>query len=291
MLLGLTMMHDADTTAPHSLVLATQQKHAALQHWNIATKLFNLLLTKPIIPAYRDAVWATGMLIGAASFWYMNSHDPAEVWPLKPSEPDDLAWLKLGEGKKFLWRIADPSRPDSVFYELMQNKNRPCHSAVEWIEMYDTAMQLPQRVKQIFNLTPTSTIENNVYHLPLLILSRIQNVHLTHDNVVSFLYVTAFVTPELLHLLEIKDPRAVFIIGWWFDLIADGDLWWMTSRAKVERHAIRIWLWREDKIFGLARLLDDLALDPGAQVDFDVEAPASSIWAHAWKMDNNSIRV
>ena len=282
MLLGLTLMHDADLQFSRCLSSYTRHKHAGLQHWNMGSRLFNQLLSKPILPAQRDAVWATGVIIGATSFWYINSNNIEEVWPLKPSEPDDLAWLRLGEGKKSLWRIADPTRPDSVFYSLMKDKAPHCPSVPVWISTHDTTMRIPQHIQQIFDITPTSTVDNNVYHLPFFILSRIQHVRLTHANVLSLLYFTASITPELLQLLEIKDPRAVFILGWWFKIIEDGDLWWMVSRARIEGRAIHIWLQREEKVYGLAQVLEDLTREPIARNDEESGMPIS-IWAHDWK--------
>lgn len=103
-------------------------------------------------------------------------------------------------------------------------------------------------------------------------LSRIQDLRLTQENALKFLYITAFVTPEFLALLESKDKRSVFILGWWFKMMRDGELWWMARRAKVEGEAIRVWLQREEP--GLAELLDSLGrrkfVDGG-----DVIAPQS----------------
>ncbi|KAH4895281.1 hypothetical protein HBI80_221180 [Parastagonospora nodorum] len=118
--------------------------------------------------------------------------------------------------------------------------------------------RIPPRLKRIFGVTSTSTIDNNVYLLTLTLLSRLQNQRLTIATSQSFLQAIAFVTPELVRLLESKDPRAVFIIGWWFKMMADGDLWWMVPRAKIEGRTIRIWLEKEDGVFGLAQVLDDL---------------------------------
>jgi len=285
MLLGLTLMHDADLVHSRRPELYASHKLAALQHWNTGSKLFNQLLAKPILPTKRDAIWATGVIIGATSFWYVNSDKVDEVWPLKPSEPDDLAWLRLGEGKKSLWRIADPTRPDSIFYQLMKDKAPHCPSVPAWISTIDTSMmRVPQHIKAIFGVTPTSTFKNNVYHLPLFILSRIQSVRLTHANVLSFIYFTAFITPELMHLLEIKDQRAVFLLGWWFSIIEDGDLWWMSSRAKIEGWAIRLWLERGDDGFGLAGVLDGLRRETRERVVEGWDAPVE-IWAHDWDED------
>jgi hypothetical protein len=268
MLLSLTLMHDADISSAYSASTAKHQKHQALQHWNTATKLFNNLLTKPICPSQRDAIWATGVIIGAASFWYTHSTtDVSQVWPLKPTEPDDLSWLRLGEGKKALWRISEPKRPDSMFYNILKFKDNYGHAEPDWVRRPEAMAFLPPHIKRIFDVSETSTIENNVYLMPLLIISRLKNMRLSHANVISFLYVIAFVSQRFIALLEAKDTRAVFVIGWWFKLMSDGDLWWMVSRAVIEGCAIRIWLEREDKVYGLARVLDGLVREPGPRMD------------------------
>jgi hypothetical protein len=262
MLLSLTLMHDSDTSTARFPSTAKKQKHASLQHWNTATKLFNNVLTKPILPSQRDAIWATGVIIGAASFWYIHSDDIEQIWPLKPREADDLGWLRLGEGKRALWHIAQPKRPDSMFHDILKFKDSYLRAEPEWVRSPDATSLLPAQVKQIFDITAASTIENNDYLMPLLIISRLKNMRLVHGNVIGFLYVIAFVTPEFISLLENKDARAVFVIGWWYKLMGDGDLWWMVARAKIEGRAIRIWLKREDKTYDLARVLDGLVREP-----------------------------
>jgi hypothetical protein len=276
------MMHDSDLASLSTPSLAAQHKTLSLQHWNTASKLFNALLAKPIAPTHRDAVWATGVVIGAASFWCVNSPHVEQVWPLKPSEPQDLAWLRLGDGKRTLYRISNPARPDSVFHHLMKRNFSHCHSVPEWIDTYGSAIETTPDIKRIFNITVTSTVDNNVYYLPLLILSRIQNMRLTHENVLSFLYVTSFITPGLLEILDRKDVRAVFLIGWWFQLIEDGELWWMTNRARIEGRAVRLWLEREDRVYGLARVLEGLLVSGGrAEKVYEMGLPIN-IWKHEW---------
>jgi hypothetical protein len=280
MLLSLTLMHDAHLSSAPSTAL--HLKHTALTHWNSASSLFNALLAKPIAPADRDATWATGVIIGAASFWYVNSTSISGVWPLKPSEPEDLAWLRLGEGKKALWRIAEPARPDSVFHELMKGNSSHCHSVPQWVDEYGASINASERMKRVFGIGVTSTVESNVYHLPLLILSRIQNMRLTHANVLSFLYVTAFITPKFMDLLERKDVRAVFLIGWWFRMIEDGEVWWMASRARIEGRAVAVWLEREDSEYELAGLLGELMEDKGVERNEELGLLPVNIWEHEW---------
>lgn len=254
MLLGLTLMHDADLCLDQLPALATRHKYVALQHWNLAMKSFNQILAQPIPPSYRDAIWATGVYIGAASFWYVESTHIEEAWPLKPSEPGDLLWMKHGEGKQHLLQIADPTRPDSVFHEVIKTHG-PCNTPPEWITRNDIS-RIPPCLQHVFGITSDSTPVNNVYYLPVLILSHIQDMHLTHQNAQTFLYITSLITSDFLSLLEAKDAGAVFVIGWWFKLVQDGKLWWMVRRAVVEGQAVRLWLRKHNDL--LADLLDSL---------------------------------
>ncbi|KNG44321.1 Pyridoxal-phosphate dependent enzyme [Stemphylium lycopersici] len=151
-------------------------KHLSLLHWDHATTLFHHVLTHPIPPSYRDAIWATGVHLGAASFWYFESSDPTTAWPLKPPEPSDLSWLKIGEGKRHLWRVADPTREDSLFHHVLKRKS--FSPPPEWMSS-----------------------------------ERIRRTRLTHANVLYFLCFTLFITPKFTTLLETKDVRAVFLLG------------------------------------------------------------------------------
>ncbi|KAF2796585.1 hypothetical protein K505DRAFT_237379 [Melanomma pulvis-pyrius CBS 109.77] len=259
MVLSLTLMHDAHL-ATHSPSLAASTTRASLQHWNTATKLFNRILSNTILPSARDAIWATGALIGATVFAYVESSDPFTAWPLKPSDPHDLDWLKLSEGKKAIWKLADPLRPDSIFHNISKE-----HSFVEipqWIRANNLST-IPEDVLAIFDITPESTVTNNVYHLPTLILSRLHSLAPTHDNALNFLYFMGYMTADFRGLLETKDPRALLLLAWWFKKLEKGELWWLTRRAKVEGEGIRIWLERWHGVGALNDLFDRLEMPRG----------------------------
>jgi hypothetical protein len=255
MVLSLTLMHDAHL-AKHSPAVAATHTRNSLQHWNTATSLFNDVLSNPIRPAARDAIWATGALIGATVFAYVESTDPFAAWPLKPSDPNDLDWLKLGEGKKAIWKIADPLRPESVFHNI--SKEHSFADIPEWIKANDLR-RLPEEVLTVFDITPGSTVLNNVYHLPVLILAQLHDLTPTHDNVINFLYFIGYMTAKFRDLLEAKDHRALLLLGWYFKKLENGELWWMIKRSKVEGEALRIWL---DRCYGqgvLSELFERLA--------------------------------
>ncbi|KAF2108396.1 hypothetical protein BDV96DRAFT_636934 [Lophiotrema nucula] len=239
MLLCLTLLHDADLARPYDERAATKSTHLALQHWSTATKLYSEVLSKPIQPHVRDSLWATASMMGCSTFAYIESPDVREAWPLKPPDPNDLDWLKLSEGKKAIWELANPSRPDSVFKMMAQEHH---YLAVpKWVEENDLS-GLSQDMRDLFDIGPDSTVQNNVYHLPALILSQLQFMKPDHDNVLNFLYFMGYMTPEFRNLLEIKDPRALLLVGWWFKRLNNAEIWWLRRRASVEGESVRIWL-------------------------------------------------
>ncbi|KAF2703130.1 hypothetical protein K504DRAFT_508307 [Pleomassaria siparia CBS 279.74] len=245
MVLGLTLLHDAHLCT-HSPALAATYTHNALQHWNTATKLFNHVLSNPIIPTARDAIWTTGALIGAVVFAYVESPDVSTAWPLKPPDPNDLDWLKLSEGKKAIWKVADPLRPDSIFHNIYQEQG---FAAVPtWIEENDLS-RIPPDILAIFDIGAQSTLTNNVYHLPVLILARLDDMTPTHEDILNFLYFMGYMTAGFRHLLQSKDPRALLLLAWWFETLKDGDIWWLKKRSKVGGESIKRWF---EGRFGIA---------------------------------------
>ncbi|KAF2195174.1 hypothetical protein K469DRAFT_743806 [Zopfia rhizophila CBS 207.26] len=241
MILSLTLLHDAHHASSSSSSLSFAYTTLSLHHWNTATAIFNNVLSQPIKPSSRDALWATAALIGALVFAFVESPDVEQAWPLRASDPHDLDWLKLSEGKKAIWQIAEPTREDSVFRLLA--KERESNPVPGWIADNDLSGLSPE-LKALFNLRPDSTVHNNPYHLPVIILLRLQSFIPNHDNVLNFLYFMGYMTPEFRILLEIKDPRALLLLGWWFKRVEVCEIWWMRRRAQVEGKAIAVWLGR-----------------------------------------------
>ena len=132
-----------------------------------------------------------------------------------------------------------------------------------------SGQRIAARVIEIFGMTDVPKEDASLYYQIILALSKCPNVKLTHENALKFLYIMAVITPEFLELLETKDIKAVFIMGWWYILLTTGDLWWISRRARIEGQAIRIWLRRQQGGTELADLLDEIERHSG-----DEEAPA-----------------
>jgi hypothetical protein len=241
MLLSLTLMHDAYLLEPISPQTAASHQTLSLQHWHTATTLFNAVLSRPVPDSYRDAVWATGALLGAAVFAYVEPSCPEEAWPLKPADPSDLDWLKLGEGKKAIWKVANPTRPDSVFRDMAKYLNHLRLPA--WAAEPDFAA-VPNCWKRVFNINADTTIHNSPYCFPVIVLSRLHGLTASHDTIIEFLAFMAYMPVEFKMLLECKDARAMMLLMWWYRKLEHGELWWIKKRAAVEGRAIEMWLER-----------------------------------------------
>lgn len=99
-------------------------------HWYQATALFHRRLATAssvqdpsTLPSSElDSLWTAGALLGAASFALLDVQSVDNVWPLKEFDPLDLDWLKMSDGKKVVWNLADPTRQESIFHELLAEK-------------------------------------------------------------------------------------------------------------------------------------------------------------------------
>jgi hypothetical protein len=255
-------MHDAyllsTSTSPNPSLTAALT-HASLQHWNTATHLFNVVLSRPIAPESRDALWATAALIGTNVFAYVEApvDDVSQAWPLKPADPNDLDWLRLTDGKKAIWKIAQPAREDSIWSYAAREH------AFEHAYPEDTCSPfsaVPADLKRLFGIDDDSTLQNNPYYLPALILVRLPDKGPPRrENLLHYLHFLAYMTPGYKDLLERKDPRALLLLRWWFKLVEESELWWLKKRAVVEGRAVQVWLesyWKHGDVPGF-RGLDD----------------------------------
>ncbi|KAH7115213.1 hypothetical protein B0J11DRAFT_127104 [Dendryphion nanum] len=259
-MLSLTLMHDAHLAPSHSPSLAASPTSASLHHWNIATTLFNRVLSRPIDLSSRDALWATAILFGIAGIAYVESTNPSLAWPLKQTDSNDFNWLRLSDGKKAIWRIADPLRPDSAFSSVAGANLDSAQMLPVWIQENDfRGLDKDEELRLVFGITPNSTIDNNPYHLSLLILARLRLTPPTQDHVITYLLFIGHMGNGFRDLLEVKDPRAVLLMGWFYKLLENSEVWWLRRRAETEGVGVHIWLQTHHSgERGLARLFERL---------------------------------
>ena len=232
--LTLTLMHDQHL-APE---LNSKLTAAIAFHWSQGAYLLNRRLSDGIVPSERDALWACAGLLGALSFASSPAHTPEESWPLKPHSPSDLDWLRMTEGKRAIWKIADPMREDSLFYPMVPNFMQfatPDSCSAE-------LQKLPPELIQLCNIHDSITPDSNPYLAAASFLARMIGIECSAQNFGSFLSLMGCMHRDFRELLEQKDPCALLLFAYWYAMISSLQEWWMLRRTSLECQAICTYL-------------------------------------------------
>ena len=130
-LLALVTMHDRYLSNEPFAAPSTKESF----HTYHATALFSNKLSQPIKHCEKDALWAASALLGCIAIASIDAKCAEESWPYRAADPSDLNWLRISEGKKEIWRLANPLREDSVWSAALNFE----------INRQDDVPEVPQR--------------------------------------------------------------------------------------------------------------------------------------------------
>ncbi|KAK2767302.1 C6 finger domain-containing protein [Colletotrichum kahawae] len=240
--LAITHLHDMSLTT----TTTTAANPAFTFHWYRAISLLHRKLSQPILPRERDALWVAAAFVGVASF--ANTSDiacPRDAWPLRPLCWEDLDWLKLGAGKKQVWRLTDPLRSEGIFRDvanelythvlLPASKMRLGAEDVAYMRA-----NLPDGFCELYELGEGSP-EDNPYWTAAESLAACwgrRRGPRSREEGKPFLTFLSKLDPRFKRLLEHKDERAMLMLAYWFARVCDRKYWWMWRRAVLETLAI-----------------------------------------------------
>lgn len=218
----------------------TKQSAAIAFHCSRGAALLNSRLSGSINPSERDALWACAGLLGASTFASVEATTPEEAWPLKSERSSsDLDWLKMSESKKAIWKIADPSRPDSIFHSLLPDVMR--FSSVLPCSLSESELRcLPLELVQLCGLAVDSTqaLRDNPYVASASFLARAINVECTTSNVGVFFGFFGCMHPNMKQLICQRDPVALLLVAYWYVKMGQCRQWWIWRRSRLEGMAI-----------------------------------------------------
>lgn len=197
-------------------------------HWYQSTSLFNRRLTGPIETKDKDPIWGTAAALAVLTFSTPDSYTPEESWPLKPSDPSDLEWLRMSKGKMSLWRMANPLRPDSLF-RVMASTYAQMQSPLPEKGIDGIARGLAI----VCHLEDSSTPENNPYFNAAHAVSQIQDLPDSQVTIGQTERFTRSINGPFRSLLLEKDPVALLLLYLWYCKAGRG-IWWIEARARVE---------------------------------------------------------
>jgi hypothetical protein len=230
-MLTLTIMHDRCL----GMDLSTKQDKAMALHWSQGAAMMNNKITNGVKQSEKDALWASAVLLATLAFASIEAETPDETWPLKPSSSTDLDWLKLIEGKKEIWKIADPHRSDSIFYpQIPRFESHKKDFAAQEVDLSG----LPPELVKICHINNTSSTENNPYLLLVTTLARLNPIACTPDTFGLYFSFFGAMDLEFKHLLGLKDPAALLILASWYARVCHLKQWWLWRRTSLECRAI-----------------------------------------------------
>ncbi|KAK4223044.1 hypothetical protein QBC38DRAFT_517842 [Podospora fimiseda] len=266
LVLTTTLLHDRQASSP--LKITPQPSPEELFHLATGSSQFNQLLSLPsshITSPQKDAIYFGAILLACTSFAQIDSQLPiTSHFPFTSGE-HDLSWLRFCCGKKAIHKLVDvPSRPDSALRTIAGDFTLPMgQSPVAGVDFHSdrkAMSNLPETLIKLLGLDFEGvTPSTNVYYTVTIFLGKMLALDLTFPgNVLVCLILISNFPVRFIELLEIKDPRALILLGYFYGKIVQSKRWWMMERPRVEGRAIVEYLrgYYGGDILGLEGLLE-----------------------------------
>lgn len=217
-------------------------------HCYQGTSQFKRALMQPIKDEAKDALWASAALLGAIQMATFEARTPDEAWPLKRPDEADLDWLKMSEGKKAVFRIASPMRPESRFCRVSNGHGgAPDYRPIIEKRLCgrEELVGLTRDFSDLFGLGPEESAADceNPYYEPGMTLARLLHVQCDGDNILEFMGFMMHLSAEFKRLLKGRDARALLMFAFWYAKLWRGQ-WWLNRRGLIEGQAICLYLER-----------------------------------------------
>ena len=247
--MSLTMMHDRHLL--HSP--PPPPSKAELFHLYSGTALFSKTLSGPLTSSKRDAIWAAAVFLGAGTLASIEAQTPEQAWPLRKPCENDLDWLRMYDGKRALWNIADLYRPDSCLRSMVEEA-----AFIHDMAAPDPMLKkLPRELSKLLGLCGDTNTPTNPFYIPANILNNLMTMESNQSTVLCFYSFVSLMPVEFKILVQDKDPYALTLIAYWFALFSQYRAWYMWRRFTLECQAICIYLERyHSKLTHLDAILD-----------------------------------
>ena len=208
---------------------------AEAYHMNQALVTFQTILSRPIHPDDRDSLIVASSFLGVVSFFNLEASSVEEVWPLIDC---DMSWLSLSDGKRAVWRLANPLKQDSFWNRVGQMYDKD----------HEPTPELPKHTPSIFDYLcsedPSSpaALTNPLYKTSRALVPLLDK-EINDSTWLEFLTFVCYIDPPYKLLLERRDPWAMLILCYWFMKMCRGS-WWTASRSILQGQAICLYLER-----------------------------------------------
>ncbi|KAI7212850.1 hypothetical protein KC333_g6915 [Hortaea werneckii] len=208
-------------------------------HWTRSAVLLKKRLNQPIATKDKDPIWGTAATLALLSFSFTDTELPNYSWPIRlpgDSGVDPLDWLRMDNAKTSLWHVANPLRSESIFSIMKETYAKLASPLPE-----RGAEGIPGLLASVCDLGGLSTSETNPYFSAAHALSQLLEIEDSRVTVGHTQRFTKCIHGAFETLLRARDPVALLLLYLWYSK-AGRSIWWIESRARIERPAIRLYL-------------------------------------------------
>ncbi|KAI9155471.1 hypothetical protein HJFPF1_08055 [Paramyrothecium foliicola] len=224
----------------HHVVSSSANRIAEHYYQGQAIHGFQSALGQALNQQSADALLLTAMMLNLLSFPLTGIGEDAEPEASWVFRTDDqrCSWMSLNMGLKSLLTATRAFRQDSLMrwvYEASDDEAN--NSSVSELLLGD----VPASWRTFFNFESDQASKNNLFYEPVRILALLRRLPPSPDA--CLLYVSFFgkLDAAFRKQVEGQDPRAIWLLGFWFGLLRRYDFWWMRDRVKRDHQAVILW--------------------------------------------------
>jgi len=218
--------HTADP-APHHIV------ELGLVAASISTLKSALAL--PLDKERADALLCTAVILNAVTFADVTDRSPAASWVFSRS-PDRLCWLDMLLRFKKLEQATFQFRASSVLQPILDAANAPAAQDRE-----AGLDGLPEAWRWLIGDPAGPRFD--LFCQPVRILSELSGqTKITCFTALAYFGLVNKFTEGFRDLLFEREPRAMWVFGYWLGMLGRLNIWWCARRVERDRAAVRIFL-------------------------------------------------
>lgn len=228
---------------------------AELAHFTRGTALFNLNLSESLSSSGKDAIWGAITLLGSYTLAHIDAVSPEQAWPLRKPSETGLDWLRMYNGKREIWRIADSTRPNcclrlvSQEFEMFRQEMSPIEHGLT---------RLPGELCRLLGLHGHVNLFCKPYHTPANILTTLTAMDSSRTSILAFLCSLLLMQADFRQLVLDKDPYALILLAYWAKF-SQYPAWYVWRQTILECQAICLYL---DRYHGDIENLDIILEHP-----------------------------
>ena len=206
----------------------------------MAARQLQLAIGKPLDQSRADSVLLSAMLLNFLSFTGTASERAEESWVFSNKE-DRLWWFALQLGLKPVINGTEPFHGQQSILHIMFSRaqSQPslgfhCHSKSE--------PDIPEHWLALCDSDPWDDDETGIHRNSLLELAKLRNTEPRAEYFLIYMSWFGTLDKDFYHLLNQQDERALWVIGYWYGLLARYDVWWCSPKAFGDYNHILLWI-------------------------------------------------